>query len=322
MNQPHELEPVARDGMHAVHSLDRFVFTVPSLDEAEHFYDAFGLECKRTSSSSLDLHTHGHPHRWGTLYLAPGRKKLQYLRFGCYAQDLEPIARRAQLLGVPVVSPHPLGDNDGVWLQHPDGFPVQLAVASKCSPDAKSVARLEPPVPLGVGASLGRSRIPKVLPRRLSHVVIFSPDVPRAARFYTDVLGLRISDRSGDDVVFMHGVHGSDHHLLGVARSDGHGLHHTSWDVANIDEIGRGMEQMYTAGYTQGWGVGRHVLGSNYFYYARDPWGSHCEYSFDIDFVPPEFVWPAADHPPEDSFYAWGPAVPPDFVKNFEAAAD
>jgi hypothetical protein len=64
--------------------------------------------------------------------------------------------------------------------------------------------------------------------------------------------------------------------------------------------------------------VGRHVLGSNYFHYVRDPWGSWAEYSFDMDFVPPDLDWIARDHPPEDSFYAWGPAVPQDFITNHE----
>jgi hypothetical protein len=57
------------------------------------------------------------------------------------------------------------------------------------------------------------------------------------------------------------------------------------------------MDQMLTAGYRGGWGLGRHVLSSDYFYYVRDPWGSYCEYSFDIDYVPEGFVWRAHDQP-------------------------
>ena len=49
------------------------------------------------------------------------------------------------------------------------------------------------------------------------------------------------------------------------------GLHHTSWCVASLDDVGLGMEQMSAAGHGEGWGVGRHVLGSNYFRYVRDP---------------------------------------------------
>jgi catechol 2,3-dioxygenase len=76
---------------------------------------------------------------------------------------------------------------------------------------------------------------------------------------------------------------------------------------------------MLGKGYSRGWGLGRHVLGSNYFHYVRDPWGSYSEYSADIDYVPVDCDWPSGDHAPEDSFYAWGPDVPEDFVHNHEA---
>ena len=107
---------------------------------------------------------------------------------------------------------------------------------------------------------------------------------------------------------------------MAFAKSDGPGLHHTSWDVGSIDEVGMGSEQMRNAGYADGWGVGRHVLGSNYFYYVRDPWNSWAEYSFDIDFVAPDAGWQAADYAPEDSLYVWGPGLPADFITNFERA--
>ena len=60
--------------------------------------------------------------------------------------------------------------------------------------------------------------------------------------------------------------------------------------------------RMHDKGWTKGWGLGRHVLGSNYFHYVRDPWGSFSEYSCDIDYIPKDERWPAADHKPEDSF--------------------
>ena len=157
-----------------------------------------------------------------------------------------------------------------------------------------------------------------VRPRRLSHVLLFTPDVARQVEFYTKTLGLRLSDRSGDIIAFMHGPHASDHHVLAFAKSGAPGLHHSSWDVGTLDDVGLGAELMKAQGYEKGWGVGRHVLGSNYFYYVQDPWRSWAEYSFDIDFVPESVDWPAADHPPEDSFYIWGPTVPDDFVVNHE----
>ncbi|HEY2256136.1 MAG TPA: VOC family protein, partial [Variovorax sp.] len=220
--------------------------------------------------------------------------------------------------GLQRAEPHPLGDAQGFWLRHPEGFAVQVKVAPKSSPDAKSVPLRAAEVPAGHGAAPHRATVRPVRPRRLSHVLLFSGDVAAGVDFYQRGLGLRVTDRSSDVIVFMHGVHGSDHHLLALAKSDGPGLHHLSWDVAGVDEVGMGMEQMLNAGHPRGWGVGRHVLGSNYFYYVRDPWGSYCEYSFDIDFVPRGLEWPSADHPLEDSFYVWGPRVPEDFVKNYE----
>ncbi len=116
-------------------------------------------------------------------------------------------------------------------------------------------------------------------------MLMFTPDVDRAIDFYSRNLGLRLSDRS-DAVAFMHGIHGSDHHILAFARSETTGMHHCSWDVGGIDDIGLGAMHMHDRGYRNGWGLGRHVLGSNYFHYVQDPWGSFAEYSADIDYIP------------------------------------
>ena len=59
-----------REGVTAVHSLDHFVFSVPDLDEAASFYGDFGLDVRRRDGR-LDLHTSGHPHRWGLSYAPP-----------------------------------------------------------------------------------------------------------------------------------------------------------------------------------------------------------------------------------------------------------
>lgn len=300
-----------------VHSIHAFNFSVPDLAEAERFYAAFGLDTRR-EGDRLHLHTFGHLHRWGSLGEAPGPKRLQYVSFGCYAEDFDALSSRADALGVPRLEPHPQGTSGGLWLRHPDGFAVQVLVADKSMPDVASAAIPDEPNVLGRGRAPNRSRVTPVRPRRLAHVLLFSPDVQRSVEFYEGVLGLRVSDRSGDGIAFIHGVHGSDHHLIATAKSTGPGLHHVSWDVASVNEVGLGMSQMQSAGYPRGWGVGRHVLGSNYFYYVRDPWGSYSEYSFDIDYIAADCNWTMGDHPPGDSFYLWGPETPEDFITNYE----
>jgi catechol 2,3-dioxygenase-like lactoylglutathione lyase family enzyme len=309
--------PIRRRDALGVHSLDRFVFSVPDLALAERFYRAFGLDAHR-DGSRLDLGTRGEPHRWASVHGNGQPKRLQYLRFGAFDEDFDAIAHRIRAAGT--CEPHPLSDSAGVWTRDPDGTPIQVIAAPKVSPSLKSVPAAAPEVAAGKGAAPSRKHAAPVRPRRLSHVLLFTPDVERQLAFYTGVLGLRLSDRSGDIIAFLHGAHASDHHLIAFAKSDAPGLHHSSWDVGSIDDVGLGAELMKAQGYTKGWGVGRHVLGSNYFYYVQDPWGSWAEYSFGIDFVPADVDWPAGDHPPEDSFYIWGPPVPDDFVVNHERA--
>src|SRR4029453_18595484 len=283
-------ESPRRDGPPAVHSLHRFVFTVPDLDAAAAFYSDFGLDVRR-GDARLDLHPVGHEHRWGTSHQQAGPKRLQYVSFGAFPEDYERIVDRLQKLGIKPTAPHPLAHEEGTWFLDPEGTPVQLVVSRKVTPAAKSTAAPSAsPVP-GAGAAPSRSKAGEVKPRRLSHILLFTSDVMRSVRFYSDALGLRLSDQSGDIIAFLHGAHSSDHHLIAFAKSDGPGLHHSSWDVATFDDVGLGMQQMIDRGHTDGWGVGRHVLGSNYFRYVRDPWGSFAEYSYDIDFIPATLDW-------------------------------
>ncbi len=303
----------------AIHSVRQFAFTVPDLDQAEHFYRAFGLRVER-HDQRLDLYTHAHPHRWGQVFANGQPKKIAFLSLGAYPEDLEGLRERALKMGHALIDPHPLSDGTGFWLRDPDGTPIQVVACDKLTPSAKAPAEgsIRKVNPIGAGIAPMRSEGQQVRPQRLSHVLIFATDVPRSSAFYCDVLGFRLSDKSIDVIAFLHGAHASDHHLLAMAKSEAPGLHHTSWVVPSLDMVGMGMEQMMAAGYTQGWGVGRHVIGSNYFYYARDPWGSFSEFSYDIDYIGADTEWPAGDYPPEDSMYLWGPAVPDFFIQNHE----
>ena len=197
---------------------------------------------------------------------------------------------------------------------------MQIVAAAKVSPDGPALQAPPPPHPAGRGAAPSRSAAGRVRPRCLSHVLLFSSDVPRSVRFYGEALGLRLSDHCGELIAFMHGAHASDHHMLAFVKSDGPGYHHSSWHVASIDDVGIGREHMAACGYVRGWGVGRHVIGSNYFAYVQDPWGSFAEFSYDIDFIPADVEWKPGDYPPEDSFYVWGPQPPDYFTVNHEIA--
>src|SRR5439155_5969717 len=130
-----------------------------------------------------------------------------------------------------------------------------------------------------------------VAPRKLGHVLFFTPDVSRQIDFYSRVLGLKLSDRVKNIIAFLRCS--TDHHNLAFLSSKGPGFHHGSFQVGSIDEIALGATRMRDAGWQQGWGLGRHVIGSNYFYYTLDPWGSFVEYYHDLDYIPEQCAWVA-----------------------------
>lgn len=307
--------PTRREGVLGVHSMDSLHMTIPDMEIAKNFYTNFGLDV-REEGETLGLYTFGNSHRW--MSLSEGsEKKLSFLSFGLFEDDFENFRRHVEGQGIRLEDP-PVGfERNGFWFRDFDGNLIEMRVADKTSPNAKSEF-LTKSVDANLKGSTGRSKAPLVQPNRLAHILIFTRDVSEAVIFYERVLGMRLSDRSGDGVAFMHGVHGSDHHMLAFAKSDGPGLHHCSWDVPSVDLVGLGAMQMQDKGHSQGWGTGRHVLGSNYFHYIRDPWNSYAEYSSDIDFVTADHDWDAGDHDGEDAFYIWGPNPPKDFTHNYE----
>ena len=300
-----------------VHSLDQFVLAVPDLAPAQVFYSSFGLDV-REKGRSIALKTFAHDHQWGSVVEGGKTKKLHHLSFGCYAEDISRLKARIEGNGVTLLDPPAGFESNGFWFHDHAGVLIEVKVAPKSSPDRKADGYWTPTAE-GLAAAPLRSKAGTVHPRRLSHCLIFTTDIDKAIDFYSRNLGLRLSDRSGNIVAFMHGIYGSDHHMVAFALSDAPGLHHCSWDVGNINDIGLGAMLMADKGYSKGWGLGRHVLGSNFFHYIRDPWGSYSEYSADIDYIPKTQAWEAGDHDPEDSFYLWGPNVPDDFVINYEA---
>jgi hypothetical protein len=63
------------------------------------------------------------------------------------------------------------------------------------------------------------------------------------------------------------------------------------------------------------WGLGRHAIGSNCFWYLRDPAGNFVEYSSDLDVIDDAEAWRVATttRAPE-ALAVWGPPVPGEFL--------
>src|SRR5260370_9364447 len=100
------------------------------------------------------------------------------------------------------------------------------------------------------------------MPRRLGHTLLFSAQPEQMTGFYTQVLGLRVSDRIRGLVTFLNAGPG-DHHIFGFITSTHPGFHHASFEVPSIDAIAVGADRMRARGREAGWGLARHTTASN-----------------------------------------------------------
>lgn len=123
------------------------------------------------------------------------------------------------------------------------------------------------------------------LPRTLSHVVYFVPDVAKGEAFYRDRLGFVTTDTFIGAGPFMRTGAMDDHHCLFMIQTPPHmkGCEHFTFHMGSGTEVllaGRRFEQK---GWASFWGPGRHLFGSNWFWYFNSPLGCHIEYDADMD---------------------------------------
>ena len=63
------------------------------------------------------------------------------------------------------------------------------------------------------------------------------------------------------------------------------------------------------------WGMGRHAIGSNWFWYLREPSGTFVEYTADIDRITSQDLYVPKEWPGHEYLYAAGPPPPPQFIE-------
>ena len=307
----------------AVRFLKHVALAIPQADcdRAVAFYTAFGLQLRR-EGQLLFFTCPGR--RYASVILIPGadRKQLHHVAMGASEAGLEAVRNNVDAAGLEIVGPVEGFADDGLWFRNPHGLLFHIQA---CDPEHE----VAPEAPflinspghysrINAGALPPKSKIPDPVPRKLGHALLFTPNLDESIDFLRETLGMRLSDRSRDAVAFLHCLGGSDHHVLALANSSGVGLHHASFMLGTPDEVGLGGRRMVEKGYEQGWGFGRHAIGSNFFHYVRDPWGGYVEYYADIDYIGDSDSWQAQDWPLEDSLHTWGPNPPEDFVHNYE----
>jgi catechol 2,3-dioxygenase-like lactoylglutathione lyase family enzyme len=283
---------------------------VPDLPVARQFYEAFGLEAG-TTPDSLRLRS---PGRDGDeIVIVPGRqKRLHHVSFFIAPTVQDAFAAHLRGAGLAVQeTPPPGGLRSGLWFQDPWGTWINLNPAP-----VRPVPAIELPrsnaggrgerVDVNLWQALEKER----KPMRIGHMLIFTPDWEKAEAFFSDVLGLRTTDRARGKVAFMAAGDGTtDHHCFGLINGSHRGFQHASFQMASFDDIGYGAWHMRKSGYRETFGPGRHAIASNLFHYIRDPWGSWVEYYADMDKITAGWVTRDWDDLP----YTWGPEWSPEF---------
>lgn len=190
-------------------------------------------------------------------------------------------------------------DNGALHTKDESGHAVGFRVAS--SPSER---------PAGAAARAPDTRVEPpsgARPKRLGHVVyLVSADrLDDAAAFYRERLGFKLSDTIRGRGYFMRAPGSSDHHTLFLTtRKDQSGFNHVSFEVAGLDEMMIGGTQMERKGWKTSFGPGRHLLGSNLFWYFESPAGGETEYYADMDVLTDDWE-PGTWEPRADLAYTW-----------------
>lgn len=296
----------------ALHGLGKVTIGVPAVEETIAYYTDFGLEHRgngvfatRDGGEQLEI------------VQAPTRRLIELTVAADGQDDIAARTARLRKLGMPA-------DHDNTALRAIEpvtGAPVRIAVRPRI------VIEPAPPTPYNGPGRIDRwgrapfiARTEPVRPRKLGHAVLGSTDLETTMKFFTDGLGFKVSDYMGDKAAFLRCS--TEHHNVLVMAAPVNFLHHTSWQVDDVDDVGRGAHAML-ANHPERhiWGLGRHYAGANFFWYLKDPAGNFSEYYSDMDTIPEDELWNPEVLHGLHGLYAWGPPPPPSFLEPDDLAA-
>jgi catechol 2,3-dioxygenase len=124
-------------------------------------------------------------------------------------------------------------------------------------------------------------------------MVLVVRDIRKSVAFYTQVLGLQVSDWISDQMVFLRC--GADHHDLALSQIPPDspqiddlphylrpGLEHFSYLVDGLEEMERAVKVLQAHGVPIVRGIGKHGPGENCFLVFKDPDGNNVEIYCDM----------------------------------------
>lgn len=299
----------------ALHRLTSITIGVPDVETVADYYEDFGLERVAGRPATFATTDGGEQ-----LHLAPApRRRLIQLAVG--ADDPDDISRIADALGRLGVAVR-RSDTTLHALDPGTDVEVTVEVASRLAQAPFTTPAYNGPGaterPTARAAAVLRTH--RARPRRLGHAVVGSTDLESSMKFFIDGLGFKVSDSVKGIGSFLRCS--TDHHNLLVQAAPMTQLHHTSWQLDDVDEVGRAATAMLEKDPGRHvWGLGRHHIGSNFFWYLKDPAGNFSEYFADMDCIIDDQLWTPQEWEGMHSLYNWGPPVPPSFINPEDLAA-
>jgi 2,3-dihydroxybiphenyl 1,2-dioxygenase len=191
----------------------------------------------------------------------------------------------------------------------------------EADPAARDVARrfaLHDPAGVPVEIVTGAARVAR--PQRfladdLGLGLVVLGAAAESYRFYTDLLGFKLSDRVVADVhgykadiAFLHC--NPRHHTIALGQKDAKRLHHFMIEALSVDDVGLAFDRALAAGARIMHTLGRHPNDRMLSFYATTPSGFQFEYGWGARLVD-DATWTTAIH---DRISEWG-HHPPQFLR-------
>lgn len=129
-------------------------------------------------------------------------------------------------------------------------------------------------------------------PRSLGHFACFVPDAEKQEELYVKRLGFRVSDRMTGGGAFLRAPATQEHHSVFFIKTPPQmkGAEHIAFHFGGPQEVFMGGKRFQEKGYQSFWGPGRHIPGSNWFWYFASPLGCRFEFDADIDLLDEHWV--------------------------------
>jgi catechol-2,3-dioxygenase len=231
--------------------LDHVALRVADLDAAaQRWCEQFGLTVRERSADRIALSCDDEPCALELLAPDGRRPGLHHVGWelarGC---TLDQAREHLEAFGARVSQ-----DGAGVHTADAEGNGVQIL------PYREPVSRLVAHARAAGSTAIGH-------PRKLGHVNFLTGALDEQLRFYTDALGMVITDWLGDGGVWLH--INSDHHVMALIDKGAPHFHHLAFEVVDIGQMRMALDHLGRHGRWLGWGPVRHGVGGNIAAYVR-----------------------------------------------------